>query len=128
MKASGLADGQGKAPAAPQGSTSTKPAAKGGAQANGSAHHATQANQANHGALAVGTPKPAAKASTAASNKRLEQAGVMVFEPGTSLADRQSQFAKFQIDAPVCDSCGAITVRNGNCYLCHNCGNSMGCS
>jgi len=53
---------------------------------------------------------------------------VMVFEPGTSLGDRQSQFAKFQIDAPVCDSCGAITVRNGNCSLCHNCGNSMGCS
>jgi len=132
MKASGLADGQGKAPTAPQGSTSaaTKPAAK-GAQANGSALHATQATQttqANHGAVAAGTPKPAAKASTAAANKRLEQAGVMVFEPGTSLGDRQSQFAKFQIDAPVCDSCGAITVRNGNCYLCHNCGNSMGCS
>jgi len=123
MKASGLADGQGKAPSAPQGSTSTaKPVAKGGTQANGSA------NPTSHGAFAAGTPKPAAKASTAASNKRLEQAGVMVFEPGTSLGDRQSQFAKFQIDAPACDSCGAITVRNGNCYLCHNCGNSMGCS
>ncbi len=33
-----------------------------------------------------------------------------------------------QSDAPACDSCGAITVRNGNCYLCHNCGQSMGCS
>ena len=124
MRASGLADGQGKAPAASQGSTSTaaKPVAKGGAPANGSA------NPTSHGALAAGTPKPAAKASTAAANKRLEQAGVMVLEPGTSLVDRQSQFAKFQIDAPACDSCGAITVRNGNCYLCHNCGNSMGCS
>ncbi len=39
-----------------------------------------------------------------------------------------SQFARFQIDAPSCDNCGSITVRNGNCYLCHNCGNSMGCS
>ena len=38
------------------------------------------------------------------------------------------QFARFQIDAPTCDNCGSITVRNGNCYLCHNCGNSMGCS
>ncbi len=37
-------------------------------------------------------------------------------------------FAAFQSDAPACDNCGAITVRNGNCYLCHNCGNSMGCS
>ena len=38
------------------------------------------------------------------------------------------QFASFQLDAPSCDNCGAITVRNGNCHLCHNCGNSMGCS
>ena len=41
---------------------------------------------------------------------------------------RSEQFARFQLDAPSCDNCGAITVRNGNCYLCHNCGNSMGCS
>jgi len=31
-------------------------------------------------------------------------------------------------DAPVCDSCGHITVRNGSCYKCLNCGNSIGCS
>jgi ribonucleoside-diphosphate reductase alpha chain len=31
-------------------------------------------------------------------------------------------------DAPACDVCGAITVRNANCYKCLNCGNSMGCS
>ncbi|MEM8677918.1 MAG: hypothetical protein AAGF97_01060, partial [Planctomycetota bacterium] len=37
-------------------------------------------------------------------------------------------FARFQIDAPSCDNCGSITVRSGNCYLCHNCGQSMGCS
>jgi len=43
-------------------------------------------------------------------------------------AVRSMQFAQFQSDAPACDNCGAITVRNGNCYLCHNCGNSMGCS
>lgn len=42
--------------------------------------------------------------------------------------NRDEQFAQFQIDAPSCDNCGAITVRNGNCYLCHNCGNSIGCS
>jgi ribonucleoside-diphosphate reductase alpha chain len=41
---------------------------------------------------------------------------------------RSKQFVQFQADAPACDNCGAITVRNGNCYLCHNCGNSMGCS
>jgi ribonucleoside-diphosphate reductase alpha chain len=43
-------------------------------------------------------------------------------------ANRNQQFAKFQSDAPACCACGAITVRNGNCYLCHNCGTSHGCS
>jgi len=33
-----------------------------------------------------------------------------------------------QADAPACDVCGTITVRNGTCYKCMNCGNSMGCS
>ena len=33
-----------------------------------------------------------------------------------------------QEDAPVCDQCGAITVRNGSCYRCFVCGSSMGCS
>jgi ribonucleoside-diphosphate reductase alpha chain len=31
-------------------------------------------------------------------------------------------------DAPACDNCGHITIRNGTCYKCLNCGNSMGCS
>ncbi|MCA8940532.1 MAG: vitamin B12-dependent ribonucleotide reductase, partial [Planctomycetes bacterium] len=31
-------------------------------------------------------------------------------------------------DAPMCDACGHVTVRNGACYKCLNCGNSMGCS
>ena len=39
-----------------------------------------------------------------------------------------AQFAHFPDDAPACDVCGSITVRNGTCYKCYNCGNSMGCS
>jgi ribonucleoside-diphosphate reductase alpha chain len=31
-------------------------------------------------------------------------------------------------DAPMCDGCGHITVRNGACYKCLNCGASLGCS
>ncbi len=54
----------------------------------------------------------------------LERSGVA--RAGLSATD--SQFARFQSDAPTCDNCGAITVRNGSCYLCHNCGNSLGCS
>jgi len=33
-----------------------------------------------------------------------------------------------QADAPACPECGFITVRNGSCYKCLNCGSSLGCS
>ncbi len=33
-----------------------------------------------------------------------------------------------QADAPPCPSCGSITVRNGACYKCFNCGATTGCS
>ena len=36
--------------------------------------------------------------------------------------------AHFQLDAPTCPSCGHVTVRNGACYKCLNCGESLGCS
>jgi ribonucleoside-diphosphate reductase alpha chain len=39
-----------------------------------------------------------------------------------------AQLEELMGDAPVCDGCGHITVRNGACYKCLNCGNSMGCS
>ena len=44
----------------------------------------------------------------------------------TSALDQQLE--EMMGDAPVCDSCGHITVRNGACYKCLNCGASMGCS
>ena len=39
-----------------------------------------------------------------------------------------SQLSKMMGDAPMCSTCGHVTVRNGSCYRCLNCGNSMGCS
>ncbi len=47
---------------------------------------------------------------------------------GKVMEQFNAQFEHFQDDAPACDVCGAITVRNGTCYKCFNCGNSMGCS
>ena len=55
-------------------------------------------------------------------------ATAVLSEASTSQFSRSEQFASFQTDAPTCDNCGAITVRSGNCYLCYNCGSSMGCS
>ena len=51
-------------------------------------------------------------------------------EDGTAAATSglNQSTASLMGDAPPCDGCGAITVRNGTCYKCMNCGNSMGCS
>jgi ribonucleoside-diphosphate reductase alpha chain len=43
----------------------------------------------------------------------------------TSLSD---SVAHFQQDAPTCPNCGHVAVRNGACYKCLNCGESLGCS
>jgi len=43
-------------------------------------------------------------------------------------ASIQAALGDMMGDAPLCDTCGHITVRNGSCYRCLNCGNSMGCS
>ena len=39
-----------------------------------------------------------------------------------------TQMITNQSDAPSCPNCGQITVRNGACYKCLNCGESLGCS
>lgn len=38
------------------------------------------------------------------------------------------QLSQMMGDAPMCSTCGHVTIRNGSCYRCLNCGNSMGCS
>ncbi|HUR63200.1 MAG TPA: vitamin B12-dependent ribonucleotide reductase [Candidatus Thermoplasmatota archaeon] len=45
-----------------------------------------------------------------------------------SATDPNEFLASLGGDAPDCDQCGHTTVRNGACYKCLNCGNSMGCS
>ncbi|MBT5926396.1 MAG: vitamin B12-dependent ribonucleotide reductase [Verrucomicrobia bacterium] len=45
---------------------------------------------------------------------------------GVSVVEGQS-FVN-QSDAPGCPNCGHVTVRNGACYKCLNCGESLGCS
>ncbi|MFA6024300.1 MAG: vitamin B12-dependent ribonucleotide reductase [Candidatus Gracilibacteria bacterium] len=47
----------------------------------------------------------------------------------TTAHDALSQGLKSMMgDAPLCGTCGHVTVRNATCYKCLNCGNSMGCS
>jgi len=42
--------------------------------------------------------------------------------------EAEDQLKSFMGDAPFCDQCGHMTVLNGSCYKCMNCGNSLGCS
>jgi ribonucleoside-diphosphate reductase alpha chain len=64
------------------------------------------------------TARSAAMSETLGERDRAELAG----------SPLDAQLDKMMGDAPVCDVCGHITVRNGACYKCLNCGNSMGCS
>jgi ribonucleoside-diphosphate reductase alpha chain len=42
--------------------------------------------------------------------------------------DTSVEFILPQADAPTCQDCGTIMVRNGACYKCLNCGATSGCS
>jgi ribonucleoside-diphosphate reductase alpha chain len=84
----------------------------------------------------TGRPSPAPKSRFAGLANRIgalvsstvaDEAGPLQSEAAV-MQQFNAQFEHFQDDAPVCDICGSITVRNGNCYKCFNCGNSMGCS
>jgi ribonucleoside-diphosphate reductase alpha chain len=48
--------------------------------------------------------------------------------PERKIKTLSDSVAHFQQDAPTCPSCGHVAVRNGACYKCLNCGESLGCS
>ncbi len=66
-----------------------------------------------------------AAGATLASPAKAEALPAPVRKPKDALNE---QMESLMGDAPMCDVCGHITVRNGACYKCLNCGNSMGCS
>ena len=47
---------------------------------------------------------------------------------GRAVSSLSDAIAHFQSDAPSCPNCGHVAVRNGACYKCLNCGESLGCS
>jgi ribonucleoside-diphosphate reductase alpha chain len=46
----------------------------------------------------------------------------------TEADELQEKLKSFMKDAPPCPKCGHIAVRNGACFKCLNCGESLGCS
>jgi len=67
----------------------------------------------------LGSPKVAVEAQA----QRLGTMGRL-----TRMDRLDAQYAHFQADAPSCGKCGAIMIRNGNCYVCRSCGTTSGCS
>ncbi|MDR9449632.1 MAG: vitamin B12-dependent ribonucleotide reductase [Acidimicrobiia bacterium] len=55
-------------------------------------------------------------------------AAVAVSTADTGIASAQSALAAMMGDAPLCETCGHITIRSGSCYKCLNCGGTTGCS
>ena len=49
-------------------------------------------------------------------------------DTSNSVTTVQEVLSDMMGDAPACNECGHITIRNGSCYKCLNCGNSLGCS
>ena len=74
-----------------------------------------------HKDMTASLPPPPESSRQLALPEALGQAGSHEDALSQSLDDLMG-------DAPVCDNCGHITVRNGSCYRCLNCGNSLGCS
>jgi len=56
----------------------------------------------------------------------------IVMKPNAKLHETRAmtltQMITNQQDAPTCPNCGNVVVRNGACYKCLNCGESLGCS
>jgi ribonucleoside-diphosphate reductase alpha chain len=106
-------------------------APNGNGSSNGShSSHGANGTHGTNGNGAAVAKKPAAASASAATTAATATATrlAVASDPQAAMVARHEQFASFQADAPSCDRCGAITARAGNCYLCYNCGNSMGCS
>jgi ribonucleoside-diphosphate reductase alpha chain len=77
-----------------------------------------KANPASNGATGAGSQHEASNGSSSHTEAHIHTQSMVL----------DDQLSRMMGDAPFCDTCGHITVRNGSCYRCLNCGNSVGCS
>jgi ribonucleoside-diphosphate reductase alpha chain len=84
---------------------------------NGNGHHAANGNGNGH-----------LEAEPIGQLQVTAQASLPVASTAPAISAIDAQLGEMMGDAPFCDVCGHITVRNGACYKCLNCGNSLGCS
>ncbi|HUR38597.1 MAG TPA: vitamin B12-dependent ribonucleotide reductase, partial [Planctomycetota bacterium] len=81
-------------------------------------------------AAAAAASAPAAETQAPAPQASAAPVPVNIVNvPGNPEASALSEhLGKMMGDAPYCNLCGHTTVRNGVCYKCLNCGNTLGCS
>ena len=104
--------------------TVAKANGNGNGNGKGNGHHNRLEDGPSDLAASSGLQTAANRETTGAGRPA---AGRMVTEKAASASALSQQMATLMGDAPVC-KCGSITVRNGSCYKCLNCGDSLGCS
>jgi ribonucleoside-diphosphate reductase alpha chain len=76
-------------------------------------------------AAATGAESPAQAPVASAAPVQVNIVNVTGHHEASALSEH---LGKMMGDAPFCNLCGHTTVRNGVCYKCLNCGNTLGCS
>jgi ribonucleoside-diphosphate reductase alpha chain len=91
---------------------------------NGNGHPASNGNgqYADESPGGAGVPARDEAGTNARPTVEIHDAGTL------TAAALDEQLQSLMGDAPFCDLCGHVTVRNGSCYKCLNCGHSQGCS
>lgn len=82
--------------------------------------------QVSAASFADSAPSPNGSNGSPAPQPAPAAVAVSVSDAGTLSA--QSALAAMMGDAPLCETCGHITIRSGSCYKCLNCGGTTGCS
>jgi ribonucleoside-diphosphate reductase alpha chain len=85
----------------------------------------SEAGVASSKDLPPGTAPSAPRLMAAGST--VEARATVIPDPVVAVAAEDPAYLA-QADAPPCPNCGSITVRNGACYKCVNCGTTTGCS
>jgi ribonucleoside-diphosphate reductase alpha chain len=94
-------------------------------EANGHSHKNGNGNGNHHVDLEAQLEVVAVGAAATVTKREVS---VSYSEAAYSDGGVNAQLSQMMGDAPLCDVCGHMTVRNGACYKCLNCGHSLGCS
>ena len=90
-------------------------------------HHGGNGNGNGNGSSAIGDEGSRNDDDAASAMLASDAEPAALRSEGNAVLPRATH-SKFHGEAPMCDICGNHTIRNGTCFKCLNCGNSLGCS